>query len=57
MVQAAFRNIKSTQTRHKVIAYEEAEEDEIVDYALYVESEAQPAVKVLILKHHILAQE
>jgi hypothetical protein len=44
MVQAAFRNIKSTQTRHKVIAYEEAEEDEIVDDALDIESEAQPAV-------------
>ena len=44
MVQAAFSNIKCTQTRHKVIAYEEAEEDEIVDNALDIESEAQPAV-------------
>ena len=44
MVQAAFSYIKSTQTRHKVIANEEAEEDEIVDNALNVESEAQPAV-------------
>ena len=44
MVKAAFCYIKSTQTRHKVIANEEAEEDEIVNDALDIESEAQPAV-------------
>ena len=57
MVETAFGDIERAQTRQEIIADEEAEEDEVVDDSLYVKSEPQLAVQLLVLQHHVLSQQ
>ena len=57
MVETAFSDIERAQTRQEIIADEEAEEDEVVDDSLYVKSEPQLAVQLLVLQHHVLSQQ
>ena len=57
VVETAFSDIERCQTWQEIISDKEAEEYEVINDALNIEPEAQLAIQLLVLQHHVLPQQ
>ena len=56
-IKTALSDVKRAQRWQEIVSNEEAEEDEVVNDALNVESELELPIQLLILQHHVLTEE